>query len=387
MLTKSTRRQFLVASAALPFALRSFAQSSAEPRWVLLGTGDGKGIYRAPWNAATGELGAIELAVATERPTFLAMHPKRPLLYAANEAAKGDGGLSSFRVNAAQGSLELVQRVSSHGNGPCYVSVDHTGKTAFVANYGGGSMSAYTLGSAGEMADAGGLDCRNNPSCGVLGPVTDRQEAAHLHCTTVSPDNKFLLVCNLGEDAIELFPISPGKKAPLGTPTRVQARVGSGPRHVAFHPNGKWVYCVHELDATIDLYDWSAHKHTASMKLREGSTIFTLTPGTSLPGNSGCEIIVGDDGRFVYTCSRGVDEIIVYRVDATSGLLTEQQRLSCGGKIPRIIAFDPTRKWLVSCNQTAPGSVTVFAHDASTGRLSETPKTFAADTPMFVQWI
>jgi 6-phosphogluconolactonase len=123
------------------------------------------------------------------------------------------------------------------------------------------------------------------------------------------------------------------------------------------------------------------------MKLREGSTLSTLAAGTSLTGNTGCEILVGDDGRFVYTCTRGVDELIVYRVDATSGLLTEQQRLSCGGKIPRIIAFDPTRKWLISCNQGGAGSVTVFAHDARTGHLSETPKTFAANTPMFAQWV
>ena len=381
----SSRRQFLAASAALPFALRSFAQAPTEPRWVFLGTGV-QGIYRAPWNAATGELGAVELAVATDRPTFLAMHPKLPLLYAGNEAAKGDGALTSFRVDTTQGTLKQVQQVSSRGAGPCYVSIDRTGRSAFVADYAGGSMAAYALGPAGEITDAGGLNCQNNPSCGVLGPVKDRQEIAHLHCTTISPGNDFVLVCDLADDAIEVFPIAPGKKALLGTPMRVQARVGSGPRHVVFHPNGRWVYCVHELDCTIDLYDWNVHGRKATMTLRQGSTISTLTAGAAMAGNTGCEVLVSEDGRFIYTCTRGEDTISVYRVDATTGLLTEQQRLSCGGKVPRIIAFDPSRKWLVSCNQNS-GNVTVFAHETTTGRINETPQTFGVDNPMFAQWI
>ena len=106
-----------------------------------------------------------------------------------------------------------------------------------------------------------------------------------------------------------------------------------------------------------------------------------------MAGNTGCEVLVSDDGRFIYTCTRGEDTISVYRVDATTGLLTEQQRFSCGGKIPRIIAFDPSHKWLVSCNQGGDGSVTVFAHEPKTGHLSETPKTFAAPNPMFAQWV
>jgi 6-phosphogluconolactonase len=382
----SSRRQFLAASAALPFALRSFAQTPTEPHWVFLGTGV-QGIYRAPWNAATGELGAIELAVATDRPTFIAMHPKLPLLYAANEAAKGDGAFSSFHVDATQGTLKLIQQVSSRGGAPCYVSVDSTGRSAFVADYMGGSMAAFALGPAGEITDAGGLDCQHNPACGVLGPVKDRQEEPHLHCATIAPGNDFLLVCDLGDDAIEVFPIAPGKKDLVGAPVRVQARVGSGPRHVVFHPNKRWVYCVHELDCTIDLYDWHAHGRKATLTLREGSTISTLTAGSAMAGNTGCEVLVSEDGRFIYTCTRGEDTISVYRVDATTGLLTEQQRFSCGGKIPRIIAFDPSRKWLVSCNQGGDGSVTVFAHEPKTGHLSETPKTFAAPNPMFAQWV
>jgi len=371
----------------VPFALRAMAKPAATPRWVFLGTDLGKGIYRASWDAATGSLGDVELAVATDRPDFFAMHPKLPLLYSVNSVGSGKGGVSSFRVDAARGELTLLHRADSHGDGPCAVSVDATGRAAFVANYPGGSFAAYHLGPGGEISDAGGLDCKGNAACGPLGPVKARQEAPHLHCAVVSPKNNYVLVCDLGDDAIEVFPIAPGADKLLGTPVRVGVRAGSGPRHVAFHPNGKWVYCIHEVDCTIDLFDWSAGKLT----WRAGSVISTLAKGVPVGINTACEIVVSDDGKFVYACTRFVNEITVYRVDAATGLLTEQQRLSCGGQIPRYFAFDPSRRWLVCTNQgtgvAGSGNVTVFAHDPATGKLSETPKTFAAETPMFVLWV
>ena len=388
--TLSTRRQFLAASAALPFALRSFAEAPVAPRWVFLGTGKGAGIYRAAWNAKTGELGKVELAAAALSPDFFAMHPKLPVMYSVIEGSGAAAQVSGYRVDAEAGSLTLLNSVSSHGDSPCYVSVDQTGQNAFVANYMGGTVGVFGLGADGALRDVASVfDCRKNPACGVLGPVPERQEAAHMHCTTISPKNDFLLVCNLGEDAIEVFPITPSQtpSETLGAPVRVTARAGSGPRHVAFHPNGKWVYCVHELDCTIDLYDWSAKGRKAMMALRAGSTVSTLTMGSGLTGNSGCEVIVSDDGRFVYTCTRGENSISVYRVEAKTGLLTEQQRLKCGGLIPRYFAFDPTRRWLVCCNQGGAGNVTVFAHDPATGRIEEQPKTFEVDTAMFVAWV
>jgi 6-phosphogluconolactonase len=124
------------------------------------------------------------------------------------------------------------------------------------------------------------------------------------------------------------------------------------------------------------------------MKLRENSVVSTLAKGTALKGNTGCEIVISDDGRFLYSCTRGdgSNTIEVWRIDE-SGYLTSVQRVSCGGKIPRYIAFDPSRRWLASCNQGTPGNVTVFSHDATTGRLGLKPKTFQAPTPMFALWV
>ncbi|MGA8939227.1 MAG: beta-propeller fold lactonase family protein, partial [Acidobacteriaceae bacterium] len=202
----TTRRNFLAGAAAFPFALRALANPvSQNPRWVLLGTGTDKGIFRAAWNAERGELSHIEAVAAVEHPSFLAMHPRLPILYAVNEVPTGDGALSSFLLDRETAGLTPVARVSSGGNGPCYVSVDQTGKDAFVANYGGGSFAAFSLGDEGSLQRAAFFNCTDNPACGVLGPNTVRQDTAHMHCAVISPDNRFVLACNLGEDAMEIF--------------------------------------------------------------------------------------------------------------------------------------------------------------------------------------
>jgi 6-phosphogluconolactonase len=385
----------LAGAAALPLALRAMAEPAEATRWVLLGTDKGKGIYRASWNAATGEMGPVELAIATERPAYFAMHPKRPVLYVANELAAGDGKVSSFRVEAKTGGLEAMQQVSSAGAGPCYVSVDETGQTAFVACYAGGTVSPISLKKDGALTTAtGGLDCRKNEACGVTGPVKDRQGAAHLHCAVVAPDNKYLLVCNLGEDAIEVIPINPGPVSSevFGEAERVATRSGSGPRHVAFHPNKRWVYCIHELDCTIDVFEFGVNREGGGkLTALGGSMVSTLGSDAARSGSTACEIMVSKDGRFVYANTRGENSLVVYRVNAKTGMLTEQQRVRTGGDVTRLIAFDPTRQWLLCMNQGSD-SVTVFAHDAKTGKLGDgtagaKPKTFKAESPMCVSFV
>jgi len=314
------------------------------------------------------------------------MHPRLPILYAVDEAPGGDGALCSFRLDPLRAALAPVERVSSGGNGPCYVSVDGTGSNAFVANYGGGSFAAFGLGAGGALRSAGFFDCHNNTACGATGPNKARQDAAHMHCAVISPDNRFVLACNLGEDAIEVFRIHPGAARPMEAPVRFAARAGSGPRHLAFHPNGLWLYCIHELDCTIDLYDWNVNNGAPVPVLRKDSVISTLASPAALPGSTGCEIVVSPDGRFVYGNTRGENSLVVYRVNASTGLLTEQQRVFSGGGLTRHFAFDPSRRWLLCANQ-GTSTVTVFAHDPAIGRLSETPKSFAIDTPMFVQFV
>ena len=373
-------------AAALPFALRGFAAgqgAASGPKWVLLGTDTGKGVYRAAWNAATGSLGPVQLAAEAARPSYLAKHPKLAVVYAVN-AVSGDGAaVSSFTLGPS--GLTPLNKVRSQGDGPCFVSVDPTGSMAFVANYAGGSFAAFRLTNVGELAQAIGVFKYTQAT---HGPVADRQDAAHIHCATIDPTNKYVLACDLGDDVILIFPVGPGNGDYVRVPVRVGARAGSGPRHVAFHPNGSFVYCIHELDCTIDFYDWRMQQGQPVMRLRENSVVSTLEKGVPLKGNTACEIVISDDGKFLYSCTRGdgSNTIEVWKIDE-NGYLTQVQRLSSGGKVPRYIAFDPSRRWLVCCNQGAPGNVAVFSRDAATGRLGVKPRTFAAATPMFALWV
>jgi 6-phosphogluconolactonase len=398
-----TRRTFLGAMAALPLGLRALAQKHASPhaqphalpgspRWAFLGTDTGKGIYRAPWNAAIGTLGSPVLAAEAERPDFFTLHPTLPILYTVNSVSGPHAGVAAFTVDPMSGSLTPLSRMGTHGDGPCFLSVDRTGHAAYAANYSAGSVTAYRLSNRGEFAEIVGVLAYKQPQ---HGPVADRQDGAHLHCTTLAPNNDFLVVCDLGDDLLLVFPIAPEAGASIQAPLRFKARPGSGPRHVAFHPNGKWLYCIHELDCTVDLYDWSVTGRAPNLSLRPGSSVSTVRPGDPPANNSvpeparpstGCEVLVSDDGRFLTTCTRGADNLVVYRIDPQTGLLTEQQRLSCGGRVPRLIAFDPSHRWLLAMNQ-ASSNVTVFANARPTGRLNPKFRSFTADTPMCVAWI
>jgi 6-phosphogluconolactonase len=356
---------------------------------MLFGTDLGNGIYRASWNAETGEIGPMELAIETERPTHFAMHPRHPILYAANERLQGNGGISSFHVDDSTGELQAIQQLSTMAETPCYVSIDAVGKSAFTANYDGGTVAAFGLKPDGTMEAGTSFDCKKNEACGVTGPVADRQDGPHMHCAVVSPDDKYLLVCNLGEDSIEVFPIFPDSKASLvlGTPVRVATRAGSGPRHVAFHPDGKTVYCIHELDCTIDAFSWSKGVLTPL----GGSVVSTLTSAANLPGSTGAEIFVSNHGKFVYANTRGEDSLVVYRVNEKTRLLMEQQRVKTGGTVTRLITLDPSKQWMLCMNQGS-STVTVFKHDPKTGKLgngtaNEKPMTYQAETPMCVVWV
>ncbi len=370
--------------------MHSFAQPASAPKWVLLGTDKGPGISRCSWNPTTGNLGKPDLAVAAERPDFFALHPTLPRLYSVNSGAGAQATISSFHLDRATGSLTFAEKQSALGDGPCFVSLDATGRSLFAANYSGGSFSALPLGPDGALLPGtGALDCHKTPAaCGPLGPNPDRQTASHPHCMTLVPTNDFVLGCDLGTDSLHTFAIQPGAANPLGPSERVAARPGSGPRHLAFHPNGGWLYVIHELDCTVELFDWAVLTGKSHLRRQNGTAVSTLAPGQEPDGDTGCEILVSPNGRFLTTCTRGAHSNIltVFSIAHTNGLLSQQQRISCGGTIPRHIAFDPTGRWLLCANQGS-STVTVFAQNPRTGKLSGPVQTIPADTPMFVQFV
>lgn len=363
----------------------AFAQS-ASSGWVLLGTQNGEGIYRARWDSNTGHLGTPELAAATPRPTFLALHPSLSVVYAANEQDGDAAAVSAFALDRGRAALTPLATQKTHGSSPCFVSVDRTGRLLFAANYGGGSLSTFPLDPHGKPGPAANVfTCASGKLCGTPGPVHDRQDGSHLHCATLSPDNRFVLACDLGDDAILAFPIHPGATPAIGPPQRIPARAGSGPRHLAFHPNGRWFYCIHELDRTVDLYIWNSSNGIAQARLVPQSAR-PLAP-TSAKANkpiTAAEIAITRDGRFLYAGMRGTDVLTVFRIDASTGALTELQQLSCGGVTPRFFALDPSERFLVCTNQDSD-SVTIFARDAGTGALTA-HGAIPSPSPMCVLW-
>ena len=391
-----TRRRLLagVTAAAIAGRLGSAqAAGAAENSWALLGTQDGEGVYRARWNAATGDLGPTELAIATPRPSYIALHPRLPVLYACNEYDGDAATVSAFGVDRQRAALTPLAQQKTHGNAPCYVSVDRTGRLLFSANYSGGSLSAFPLDSHGSPGPESALfACKGHTVCGHVGPIGARQDAAHLHCAVVSPDNRSVLACDLGDDAILIFPIHPRTPQPLGPPTRLAARRGSGPRHIAFAPSGSSFYCIHELDCTVDVYSWPGTEKAVAggAKLVSGPVALTsadkAVAGPSAVPNTAAEIAVTRSGHFVYASVRGINELSVLRVHPGQKTALEAvQRISCGGDGPRFFALDPSERWLLCANQKS-STVTIFARDAQTGHLTPHSKQ-SAPSPMCIIWV
>ncbi len=334
--------------------------------------GAAKGIYRATFNAGTGELTQMSLAAETEQPSFLAVGPAaaRRMMYAVNESGNA---LLTFRMEPQTGDLQRVGQVSSGTAGPCYVSIDATGHAAFSANYAGGGVSSYRIQPDGTLsAPVDQVNYRDAAQYGTNGPMAARQDGPHPHCVTISPDNRFLVVCDLGHDRISIFEID-GPPAKLETDEPhlfSNNRPGSGPRHVAFHPNQRWVYSVNELDSTVDHYLWTAtHASNAQALLTlAGPPVTTIAP--EFAGKStAAEIAISPNGYFLYVSNRGENSLVAFTIDQTTGALKELQRISCGGKTPRHFTIDPTGGWILCANQDG-GGVTVFRRDAGSGRLT-----------------
>jgi len=372
MSTIVDRRKFVAGMAVAPFAARSWAAQhlgEGGPQELLfVGTqttpGTSKGIYSYRFDAATGGLSRQELAAEVEMPTFLALAPDGRHLFAANEAddfqGKKSGGVSAFAVNGDK--LTLLNAVLAGGTGTCHVSTDHTGRDVFCANYESGSASSFRVDASGRLSDA-----VSHFQYEGHGPVADRQEGPHAHRVTVTPDNRYLLVNDLGLDCIHIYELNAATaRLKPHDPPLWKSVPGTGPRALRFHPNGEWAYCVCELDSSVEVLRW--HGRTGTL---EQVQKVSLIPGNySGPTSTGCDIVITRGGEFAYAANRGYDCVVSFKVDSDTGKLTMLGRTSSGGKIPRHLALDPTERYLLTANQVSD-NIAVFARDAKTGLVNE----------------
>jgi len=369
-------RWFRVLAVAAAFAAgcstgdRLFAQQPtlAQEYWVYFGTytrGASKGIYAYRFRPSGASLTPHGLVAETSSPSFLAVHPNGRFLYAANESEPDNipgkpNSVSAFAIDAATGKLQLLNKVSSRGQGPCHVSIDKTGKTLLVANYGSGSVAAIAIGADGRLGESTAFDQHQGKS---VDP--NRQTGPHAHFILPSPDNRFVLTADLGLDQVLVYRFDPrtGSLVP-NKPAFGRLRPGSGPRHLAFNPNGKYAYVNGEMSSTISTFAYEPSKGT----LTEIQTLSTLPQGFT-GNNSTAEVQVDKAGRFLYVSNRGHNSIAQFSIDAHSGKLTAVAHVASGGRTPRFFTLDPTGGYLLAGNQDS-STVGVFNVDPSSGKPS-----------------
>lgn len=339
----------------------------------------GKGIYR--YHAGGEDGGAVLKPVGTDikNPSFITFDRHRRFLYAVCETDEYDGratgGVYAYAVDPITGSLQLINHRSSGGAGPCHLSLDHTDRFLFVANYTGGSVAAFPLRDDGGIAPESDFVQHHGS-----GPVKDRQQSAHAHCVGLDLSNRYVMVADLGMDRVMIysFDSTRGTLVPAAQPFLLLPP-GSGPRHFVFHPDGDKMYIIAELNSTV----------TAAAYDREKGVLRIIGSQSTLPAgysgeNAGAEVCVAPSGRFVYCSNRGHNSIAVFAVHPDTGALDLVQHQSTGVHWPRNFAIDPSGQYLLVANQRSD-SVVLFLIDEKEGTLSPGDLSIEIPSPVCVQ--
>ena len=376
-----SRRTFIAAAAGLA-GCASLGRRDDDDFLLHVGTytegTSSAGVYRFRMDDNSGALQALGPVDAGPNPSFLARRADG-LLVVANEVdtwnGQRTGAVSAFAVDSRTGALTPRGRRSSGGTGPAYVSIDHSGRVALVANYGGGSVAALPIAADGTLGDPTSV-VRHSGS----GPNAERQEGPHAHCIIADPSNRWALATDLGIDRVMIYRLDPaGTLTPAPTPF-VALPPGAGPRHLAFHPGGRYVYLANELDLTLGTFRWDSAAGTL-----ERLQLAPIVPGLRSRDFTAADIHVAPSGRFLYATVRGDDSIGVHAIDDRTGMLAYVQRVSTEGKWPRNFALEPRGKFLYVANQHTD-DITIFRVDRDTGRLTFTGQRVPVPSPVCIRF-
>jgi 6-phosphogluconolactonase len=339
-----------------------------------------QGIYLYQFDADSGSMVALGCAGGVENPSFVQVAPSKRYLYATDEVGNFQGttggGVSSFRVDRASGTLTLLNHQPSHGAAPCHVSVTPDERFALVANYTSGSVAALPIREDGSLGPA--TDVVQHPGSG---PNAQRQERAHAHSITPDRAGRYAYVADLGLDKIMVYRLDPsGKLIPHQDPC-VRFHPGAGPRHLDFHPSAPYAYVINELDSTVTTCTFDE----AAALMRPIQTVSTLPSGFS--GENWCaDVHVSACGRFLYGSNRGHDSIAIFDIDPNDGTLSPRGHTSTRGHTPRSFALAPDGRFLLAANQDSD-SVVVFAVDEATGDLAPTGASLDVPMPVCVRFV
>jgi 3-carboxymuconate cyclase len=351
----------------------SFAQN--QQYYLLIGTYTND-IHVYKLNAKDGLVKPVSKVSGEANPSYLAISKNEKFVYAVNESA-GDvhGSISAFSFDKAKGSLQFINKVVTNGDNPCYVDIDTTGSFVTVANYSSGNLSTFKTNADGSL----------QPSTQTIqhqgyGANYERQATAHVHSTVFSPDGKFVFVADLGTDKIYQYPFNSSNNNFLNEDnvTTYDVPDGSGPRHITFHPNGKFMYVVNELLGTVIAYNYADGKLTEIQNIKSDNTGGKADKGSA-------DIHITPDGKYLYTSNRGsANDITIFRVGST-GLLTEVGHQSCMGVHPRNFVIDPSGKFLLVANRDT-NDIIEFSIYKGTGFLTPTGTTIHVDKPVCLKF-
>ena len=317
------------------------------------------GIYIYKFDSKTGTARLVS-SVYTENPSFLAIPADGRHLYSVNENANGKGGVSAFTFDHENGTLKFINQQLTHGDDPCYLRIDPTNKWIVAANYTGGNFSIFPIHPDGALGPAVQIIQHSGSSVNK-----DRQEMAHLHCVEFSYDRHYLAAVDLGMDQITLYPFDAGKEKPVtDKPFIINTPPGSGPRHFIFNPSKPLAYLIDELAANITVYRYSEGKI-------DSIQVISSQPADYKGEKGSAAIHFSADGKFLYGSNRGEsNSISIFAVDDRSGRLTSVGFQSTGGEHPRDFTIDPSGKFLLAGNMKS-GYVSIFDRDPGTGLLKD----------------
>ncbi len=368
---------FFVGLLTVGLVSASQAQSNSTADRLYVGTYSirgSEGIYIVQLDRKTGSLSVVGTAQNKENPSFLALHPTKNYLYAVNEANSGAAGVSAYTIDKATGALQLLNQQATNGSGPCHISIDQTGKMAFVSAYGGGVFTALPVaanGQLGPLVEAVKYKGGN--------PLHPRQDGPHVHSATISPDNKQIYVADLGTDQVHCYNIGGSKPQPNAVPV-VSVEKGSGPRHMAIHPKGRFAYLVEELTSSMAVF--SRNPKTGSLTLIQEDIATLPADFTDRSKNTSADIHIDVTGKYIYQSNRGHNSLAVLKI-GTNGIPTLIGNVPTGGKTPRNFWLDPRGEFVIVANQDSDNLV-VFRRNASTGMLTATGHELKIPAPVCV---
>lgn len=364
----------------LLFSLIAFFAQGQNAYYLVIGTytkGKSEGIYVYEFNPATGEAKPVSITKGIANPSYLAVSPDRKYVYAVSEMNNGGNGgiVFSYTFDASTGIMQPINNQPSGGDDPCYVAVDITGQWVVAGNYSSGSLKVMKSDN-GSLQESDRVFTHEGS-----GPNSERQEKAHVHSTFFSPNQRFVYVPDLGIDKIVTYGFD-AKTGAMKRVSDVSVEPGGGPRHIEFHPNGRYAYVMEELKGRVSVFRAEA----GSGKLTKIQSALSTADG--FRGFAGsADIHISKDGRFLYASNRGdANDIAIFAVNSQTGMIKRIANQPVLGIAPRNFAIDPTGRYLLAANMNSD-QIVVFARDEKTGKLTDTGKRINVPTPVCLKFV